>query len=305
MSRVVEAVAGVGTRAACTPHATFADVLREAIDQRGLGLERIKDRLDGRGVSVSVATLSYWRSGRSQPERKRSLAALPHLEDVLGLEPGALRAALTAPRERGRRREVVGLDTIWPEPPHTRVLRRLDTRWDEELERISLHDELTVGADRTERSLLVRQVMRARSDGPDRRVVMHCLDDRAAALPVIRPLSGCRTGLTASDPAGVVGAELLFLQPLRRGETVLIEYEMTTCPPRPRETQYTRRLRLPTREYLLQVRFDPAAPPASCERFSETDEDVRPLRLDPAHSVHLVDVDCPGGTQGIRWTWPN
>jgi hypothetical protein len=283
----------------------FASVLRRAIAERGLGLERIKDRLDDRGFSVSVATLSYWRSGRSQPERKRSLAALPHLEDVLGLAPGTLRGSLSAPRERGRRRDVVGLDAVWPDPAVARVLRRLDTRWDAELERISLHDVLTVGPDRTEVSLLVRQVMRARCDGPDRRVIMHCLDDAAAALPVVRSVRGCRVGRTASDvAAGVVGVELLFLQPLRRGQTVLIEYALTSCPPRPLETQFTRRLRLPTREYLLQVRFSPEALPATCERFGDDEHDVRRLELDPAHSVHLVDIDCPAGTKGVRWTWP-
>ncbi len=64
---------------------SFADVLRLAIDARGLSLERITDHLAGRGVSVSAATLSYWQSGRSVPGRKSSLAALPHLEAVLGL----------------------------------------------------------------------------------------------------------------------------------------------------------------------------------------------------------------------------
>jgi hypothetical protein len=48
----------------------FAEVLREAIRARGLGLERIRERLLAHGVSVSMATLSYWQSGRSRPERR-------------------------------------------------------------------------------------------------------------------------------------------------------------------------------------------------------------------------------------------
>ncbi|UUZ58482.1 hypothetical protein [Nocardioides sp. B-3] len=69
---------------------SFADELRRAIDRRGLGLERIRDHLDQRGVSVSVATLSYWQSGRSLPGRKASIAAIPHLEEVLALDRGSL-----------------------------------------------------------------------------------------------------------------------------------------------------------------------------------------------------------------------
>lgn len=45
----------------------FARVLRAAIQARGLGLERIRDRLRVQGISVSLATLSYWQSGRSRP----------------------------------------------------------------------------------------------------------------------------------------------------------------------------------------------------------------------------------------------
>ena len=69
---------------------SFADVLRTAIEVRGLGLERIRDRLDAQGISLSVATLSYWQSGRSQPGRKQSIAALPHLEQLLALDQGSL-----------------------------------------------------------------------------------------------------------------------------------------------------------------------------------------------------------------------
>jgi hypothetical protein len=41
---------------------------------RGLGLVRIQDRLSRRGVSVSLATLSYWQTGRSRPVRRASQA---------------------------------------------------------------------------------------------------------------------------------------------------------------------------------------------------------------------------------------
>ena len=54
----------------------FAGVLREAVRERGLSLERLRSELSGHGVRVSVATLSYWQTGRSRPERATSLAAI-------------------------------------------------------------------------------------------------------------------------------------------------------------------------------------------------------------------------------------
>jgi hypothetical protein len=283
---------------------SFADVLRTAIEVRGLGLERIRDRLDAQGISLSVATLSYWQSGRSQPGRKQSMAALPHLEELLALDEGSLQQALTPPRERGRRGPVVELDKVWPEPPQTRVLRSLDTTWDTELERISLHDVVTVGADRTQISLQVRQVLRARCDGPDRRVVMHCLEDPTAGRPEIQALRGCRLGAIARDvPSGIVGGELVFLEPLRRGQTVVFDYELLSNAPAPLEVRHTRRLRLPMRQYLLEVRFDPRALPAAAFHVQDG-QDCQRLELDSEHSVHVVDADCTAGVTGIRWTWP-
>ena len=283
--------------------ASFADTLRQAIDERGLSLERITDHLADRGVSVSAATLSYWQSGRSEPGRKSSLAVLPHLEDVLGLCPGELGASFSGTRERTPRHAVRGLDVLWPEQPHATVLGRLDTSWDTHLARVSVHDVLRIGADRRQVRLTVRQAMRARVDGPDRRVVMHAQDDTAAGLPTIRPLRGCALGRVEHDRAGgVVGAELLFLRPLRRGETVIVKYDVVSAAPGPQEREYTRRLRLPMREYLLEVEFDPRALPATVAAFTEGRE--HPIAVDTDHRAHLVHTDTAPGTTGIRWTWP-
>lgn len=283
---------------------SFADALRLAIDVRGLSLERITEHLAGRGVSVSAATLSYWQSGRSVPGRKSSLAALPHLEAVLGLCPGDLTRPLPDTRERTPRHAVRGLETLWPEQPHAAVLGRLDTSWDTHLARVSVHDVLRIGPDRRQVSLTVRQAMRARVDGPDRRVVMHAQDDTDTALPRIRPVRGCSLGAVEHDRSGgVVGAELLFFRPLRRGETVIVTYDVVSASPGPQEREYTRRLRLPMREYLLEVEFDPRALPAAVASFADGLE--QPITLDDDHRAHLVHSDTAPGTTGIRWSWPD
>lgn len=286
-----------------SPAAGFAETLRAAIEQRGLGLDRIRERLESRGVVVSAATLSYWQSGRSQPERRSSLAALPHLEEILEMQPGALRIVLPSQRDRSRRCPVEELEAVWPDLPHLRVLHRLDTRWDAELDRISLHDVLEIGADRRQRGLKVRQLLRARTDGPDRRVVLHAHEDPAAPLPEIRPVHGCTLGEVACDEAGgVIGAELLFHAPLTRGQTVLLEYDVVCGSPGPQENDYHRRLRLPVRHYLLEAVFDPAALPAGCEQTRGTD--VQPVLLDAEHRVHVVDAGGEAGRTGLRWWWP-
>ncbi|SFI43105.1 hypothetical protein SAMN04489731_110252 [Amycolatopsis regifaucium] len=76
----------------------FADALRAAIRARGLGLDRIRYRLRGRGCSVSLATLSHWQSGRCRPERPESLLVLKNLEEVLGVPSDSLSRLLGPPR---------------------------------------------------------------------------------------------------------------------------------------------------------------------------------------------------------------
>lgn len=78
----------------------FAVALRAAIRARGLGLERIRYRLRARGVSISLATLSHWQSGRCRPERRESLLALEHIERVLEIPPDSLVQLLDPPRRR-------------------------------------------------------------------------------------------------------------------------------------------------------------------------------------------------------------
>ncbi|MGH3433491.1 MAG: hypothetical protein ACRDQB_11720 [Thermocrispum sp.] len=80
----------------------FSQELRAAIKASGLGLDRIQARLRGRGIPVSVTALSYWQSGKRQPERARSISAVHALEVILQRPAGSLVRLLQPPRPRGQ-----------------------------------------------------------------------------------------------------------------------------------------------------------------------------------------------------------
>src|SRR4051794_22448315 len=80
----------------------FPAALHLAIEASGLTLEEIRDWLGERGAHLSIATLSYWRRGRSRPERAASMLAVRLLEELLGLPPNALMSLLGPRRVRGR-----------------------------------------------------------------------------------------------------------------------------------------------------------------------------------------------------------
>jgi len=94
--------------------------LRAAIAARGLGLDRIQDRLRQHGIQLSTATLSYWQSGRRHPERAESLRALKLLESILELPAGSLSALLGSSTRRDSRARSGQLSPVperWPGRP--------------------------------------------------------------------------------------------------------------------------------------------------------------------------------------------
>jgi transcriptional regulator with XRE-family HTH domain len=286
----------------------FDAALRAAIRARGLSLDRLREHLHARGVSVTTATLSYWQSGRSRPERRDSVRGLRQLEAVLEVPAGALVALLGPPRARPSRTGVADIGHFWPDGGRIdAAVSDVDTRWDERLTRLSQHDVVTVGPGREELEFHSRQVLRAEADGPDRWVVILHLDEHDRPLPELRSLRGCRVGRSVRQPGdGLLVVELLFGRPLVRGETVLTEHTLVNRAPHPLATNYERKFRLPVREYVLEIRFSPEAVPAVCRRFAEQDgkpgeyTDVVP----EAAAVHGVALGFGPGRYGFEWDWP-
>lgn len=290
----------------------FHQALRAAVAAGGLSLDRIQDRLARRGASVSVATLSSWQSGRFRPERPSSMAVLAELEQVLGLPRDALSALLGPPRPRGRWLPAPsnrhGLAATWSGAMDVATaLRRVDTRWDGSLTRISCHTRLDLDAQGRERSMSSRQLLRAECDGPDRWITVFQLDDPGLP-PSLRVQPPCRSGrVIESARNGLLVAEVLFDRPLDRGETVIVEYTLEHHLPRPYSELIQSTLHVPVREYVMEVRFDPEALPRTCHSFRSAEPGSRPqerlLRPDAIGAVHSVALGAGPCRLGIRWSW--
>lgn len=292
----------------------FAEALRAAIKGSGLSLDRIQHRLQLRGVTISVATLSYWQSGRRRPERPESLDALRHLEAVLRVPAHALTALLGPPRPRGRRRRadaLLPIDELWGEEVKlAQLLDRVDTSCDNQLSRISQHDRCVVGSDRRPRSIQVSQVLRAEQDGVDRWIMVYDWDESTPQPAQLFPLRNCRTGRVAvALDEHIMVAELLFDRPLARGETLIMEHKVVNPPElQHAEDLYYRRFRLPVRDYLLEIQFDREALPTRCHQFSSPEYDLRVgkrrnLTVSPSGEVHTVGLSVGPGLFGIEWEW--
>lgn len=288
----------------------FHQALRAAIRERGLSLERIQAKLAARGTPVSLAALSHWQSGRSQPERDASLIALTGLEDILGLAPMALTALLEPPRPRGRRpvSDPVDLVTVYHNKSAViEALRKFDTIWGQALIGLSSHDRVTIGSDGFLHSLWNRRVLRATADGPDHMLAVYSAD--ADNTPSVVPIRGCTLGQVVTDhKAGLVVAELVFGHPLRQGEFLVMEHRLEMSAPYAPDTRWERRIPHPVRELVLEVEFTGPALPARCMQITapaidSDDFAERLVSVDEFGVATAVALDLTPCRFGMQWEW--
>ena len=288
---------------------TFAEVLTAAIQSRGLSLERIRARLDAAGVPVSIATLSYWQSGRSLPTRSRSYHTLVELERILNVEPGHL--TLHTHTADGRtRRELFEWQNVMPSRDlATQIIEDLGIDMQGQLTRVTMHDLLDVDADRNEASLEVRVVWRAERQGLHRWAVVNEQDTDHEAEQSIEPLFGCVLGEVVEAPdRQLIVAEMLAPRPMQRGDLFTSEYRLSFGPSSQPSFRMTRAISDPVKALTLAVRFTPGAVPVSVRAgvqpaLEEAEPaDTQPVPLSRNEAQHVWTVARPG-VSSLFWDW--
>ncbi|GHB30077.1 hypothetical protein GCM10010377_20450 [Streptomyces viridiviolaceus] len=291
----------------------FHVALRAAIAARGLPLQRVQHHLSRHGVKVGITSLSYWQQGARRPQRPESLRAVRALEEILQLPEESLIRLLTEaddhasaqrPAARSYRAHMEASGVL------DRLLAELGQASDGGLDTLGLHERVRIGAHRELAGRESQHIVRAHRDGVDRFVAVHHGDPGCApARMAVEALENCRTGrVRTHHDTGVLVAELLFDRRLRDGDTYLFRYGVqdgTAGTSR----EYVRGFGSAGGQYALQVRFETAALPVRCRRFTQHSAAApRGGRQELAvsglhHSVHLVEPRVRSGIVGIEWEW--
>ncbi|MEU6482951.1 hypothetical protein [Streptomyces sp. NPDC046887] len=286
-----------------------------ALRRRDLPLERVRDRLRAQGITVGLATLSYWRSGRSQPERPESLRAVDALEGLLDLPHGTLSSLLAPRRPRGRsaRYDPEVRRRVYADDP---LLRKVlgDERFahfNEGLQSTVIHTTVTLNRHRAVCELATTHVVKARRSGVSQLSVVVAMDD--LVLPEGDVAFEVRYGesarVTCLPELGCLTADILFGRSLVRNETAVVDYTVRMAGATTPSHDYERRVPATLRAFLLHVRFDPSALPAVCrpyyrEHVGAPTRHGQRLVPDASHTVHLVPDRCLPGVHGVDWEWP-
>ncbi|MFC8069307.1 hypothetical protein [Streptomyces sp. NPDC057293] len=292
----------------------FHVALRAAIAARGLPLQRVQHHLSRHGVKVGVTSLSYWQQGARRPQRPESLRAVRALEEILQLpEESLIRLLAEAEEDSPERRPAARSYRAHLEASDVldRLLAELDQPSpDSGVHILGHHELIRVGADRELAGRESHHIVRAHRDGVDRFVAVHYGDPGCApARMTVHALENCRTGrVRIHHDTGLLVTEVLFDTWLRAGDTHLFRYGVedgTAGVSR----EYVRGFGAAGGQYALQVRFDAAALPVRCHRFTQHSPAApRGGRQELAlsgrhHSVHLVEPRARTGMLGIGWDW--
>ncbi|WP_090591977.1 hypothetical protein [Auraticoccus monumenti] len=285
----------------------FTSAFAEALDRRGATLSWLHEQLVERGNPVSVASLSYWRSGQRVPERASSRDALPDLEDLLHLPQGHLSRTVSTSRRVAPQRPGVMIGTLeQAREPIRRALAELDLEDPlNGLQEVHVHSVLDIGADGRPRRNSLRRLFRATRPDIDRFAHVEVVDPRSGARPRLLDLLECAEGRVVSYPeSGVHVTEMLLPRPLGQGETALVQHDADLSEVWPAAPELSQHVLRPVRELLLWVRFDPDWVPGTWETRVQTTTDLTVLPRDTVaeSAVHLALRNFGPGQAVVRWS---
>jgi hypothetical protein len=284
----------------------FHEAFAEALTRRRVSLAWLHHRLSERGRPVSVTALSYWRSGRSQPERGTSLDAVDEIERILGVTPRSLSSLIGPSRRPGPKQPEMTPEEVFASTPGIQpVLSALGfTGLSDEMTEHIRHITADIDASGRTAVIQARTMMRARHDGARRTPMVLSLDD-AGRAPAFASVAGCSIGRQKVDQeSGVFGIELLLDRELEAGQTHLFEVHVTL--PEPSTDNFfehfsARRLA----ELLIWVRFDPSRLPTKVESYVQNDDGEvgETVLMGSGTTAHAMERGFGPGILGIRWEW--
>lgn len=276
----------------------FSMRLSKAIADRGLTLHRLQAHLAQRGLTVSVATLSYWSNGRSAPSRATSMDVVVALEAILQLEPGTLTGALV---------EATPLQLAWDKDRLERLratVRTANLPNADHQRLLMAHYEATITADRHQSSSTTTLAVQAKQAGA---TGWSITVDRAPGQQVTASAGlGIRLGRVIEVDENATIFEFLFREPLDRGQACRTTHHLDFSPVGPECQRVGYALNRSTGLLVLTCTFAGPPPRRVVQCFTPagsgaTREVVAEL---PPGPVAECVIATPGlGLHTIEWEW--
>ncbi|MDX6373637.1 MAG: hypothetical protein QOD98_2625, partial [Nocardioidaceae bacterium] len=238
-----------------------------------------------------------------------SLDAVTEIEELLGLDPGALRCRIGPSRRPGPPLPQVAAGAAAPaDVPVRDALRELGlAEVGQQLQDVTMHITLDVDADRQMTRQTVRTMLRATASGAERWYHVIFAEQPVPEPLVLDRVVGARVGATVDRPeVGLFASELVLPRPLAVGETAIVETSTLLVDLGGPDTKYFHYIDRRMSETVIWVRFDPAALPTRCvQTVQPIDEPAIETRvhLGGLDTVHVAARSFGPGHMGLTWEW--
>ena len=282
----------------------FAGAFRDAINAKDVTLTKLERQLKSRGTKVSLATLSYWRSGARRPEGPQSLAALADIEELLDLDAGALTALLRSHRTGPLGPNRFPLDEQEVERAVKEAFAALGAAYPDTSRELTTHSVTDVDADGNVAFCMTRSIVQSTTGTVVSIPFLEMTPGVRTPAPIISAAAGGRIAARYSHPNGEVHGVLFELDvPLTAPDTAVVEWSVEYPPGYPAMRETGHALARQCRELLVWTRFHPDALPDWCEERVETPSGstIVPASLGGGTSVHQVRRAFGPGVLELRW----
>lgn len=283
----------------------FAGALRDAINAKDVTLSWLQQQLKRRGNRVSMATLSYWRSGARRPEGVQSLAALADIEELLGLDEGDLSSQLPSTKRTGPLGPVqfpIDQDDI--EQAVKDAYAALGAAYPDTSREVTTHSVTDVDAHGNVSYCITRSVLQSTSGTITSTPFLELTPGLRTPSPIFQAVSGGRISNRYSHASGEVHGVLFELDaPLTAPDTAMVEWSVAYPPDYPATQETGHGVARQCRELLVWVRFHPDALPDWCEERVSTPSGVTvtPVTPNGSGSVHLLHRAFGPGAVELLW----
>lgn len=269
-----------------------------------MSLASVRERLVAAGTPVSLATLSYWRSGQREPERDTSLRALVELERMLGLLPGELEGLLP------HRRRIPPPSTSAMVAEHRPALEAMfaELGLPPKADGLLVDREVTVRLDVDESRCQTKISMMAgrecTADGVDRFAWFLLHGDDEGSVDDFSSYSGFQPGRVLNSPEKRLSVtEALLEREMNRGDIALMDWSFDLSGT-PEDDWLSYQVLRRTPAVTLWLRFHPDHLPAACQRLTEVDGVEEWTEVDVQPATGHTWVNFGPGIVGFRWQWP-
>ncbi len=276
-------------------------------------LTRLRDSLADRGNPVSLATLSYWRSGTRQPDPVLRKEVIADIEEILALEEGDLVRLAVKPRDVGQ------------VPPAARHLPTLEHGGDRIQSVLDAKQALNGPADDTFRMLSVQMTTDVGAEGlpiaATCQFLLQCVKGTlthhvlcvAPAGEIERPMvidvvgGGAVVDQYLSPQCTVQAVSIELDRTLEVGESLMLEIRVDMVPEGSSGNPFGQFMTVPAYHLAHKVanwiRFDPRRIPDWFEEVDVTpDGEQRRARvLDTPTSIHQVRWNFGPGSVTLHW----